>query len=181
MKKEIGDTKVIVHGQIRLLEVEDRVRAQKAKEGENEEQALRGMLDKDDIMKRLAEHLDEERFMKMFSLFYAVISKESEDKSVVFQCKSVESDIIIEYAFTMPTSDIEDFIAVAKTANAYRGVESMMLDENYRTGLYEYLVAHTVDEDFVTLVEHLSVVLHSMSIEETNKRLKDFAFEGLKQ
>ena len=69
---------------------------------------------------------------------------------------------------------------VIKTANLYRGVESMLLDDNYRIGLNEYLKAHTVDENVCTTIEHLAVVLRKRSVDEIHSQIKEFALKAIR-
>jgi len=131
-------------------------------------------------MKRLSEHLDDERYLKMFSIFYVVIAKKGEEKAVLFQCKSIESDMIIEYVCTTDSKFADNRSEIVKTANLYRGVESMMLDDNYRIGLHEYLNAHTIDEDVCTTIEHLAVILRRRSVDEIYSQMKDFALKAIR-
>ena len=138
------------------------------------------MLDKDDLMRRLSEHIDDERYLKMFSLFYVAISKQGEEKAALFQCKSVESDLIVEYTCVLDAKDVDSRQEVIKTANLYRGVESMMLDDNYRIGLHEYLKVHSVDEDLCTTIEHLAVVLRQKAVDQVYLQLKDFALTAVR-
>ena len=178
LETKLSETRVVIHSQIRLLEVEERVRNRQANSQEDPNAGfLSDHVDKDDIMRRLSENINDEKYLKMFSMFYVAISKTKEETAVLFQCKSMESDIIIDYVCTIPAADIDDYRKVVKTANLYRGVESMMLDENFRIGLHEYLKVHGVDEDLCTVLEHLAVVLRKKAVEQTITRIKEFALE----
>lgn len=179
LEKTLSETRIVIHSQIRLLETEERVRKQQ-NENQQAPDFLGDMVDKDDLMRRLSEQLDDERYLKMFALFYVTITKEGEEKGVVFQCKSLESDLIIEYVCTIPAKDVDKREEVLKTANLYRGVESMMLDDNYRIGLNEYLKAHTVDEDLCSAIEHLAVVLRKQAIDQVYIQMKEFALASLR-
>lgn len=159
--------------------MEEKVRNQENSE-EQVPDFLASFVDKDDLMKRLSEHLDDERYLKMFSLFYVVITKEGEENAVLFQCKTVESDLIVEYVCKTPAANADNRQEIIKTANLYRGVESMMLDDNYRIGLHEYLECHTINEDLCSAVEHLAVVLRQKSIEKTYHQMKEFALSSVR-
>lgn len=169
----------MIHSQIRLLEVEERIRNQSG-EQQQAPDFLGDLVDKDDLMRRLSEHIDDERYLKMFSLFYVTIAKEGEQQAVLFQCKSVESDLIVEYVCKLAAINVDDRQEVIKTANLYRGVESMMLDDNYRVGLHEYLTVHTIDEDLCSAIEHLAVVLRQKAVEQVYIQMKEFALASIK-
>lgn len=162
------------------MEAEERLRSLEEQSREDSPDFLSSKLDKDDIMRRLGETLDEERYLKMFSLMYVVVAKAGEAKAVMFQCKSIESDIVVEYCCAIPAADADDYHLVLKSANLYRGVESMLLEENYRIGLHEYLAAHAVDESLATAVEHLAILLRPMAVEGIAKQLRDFALAGVR-
>lgn len=181
IRKTISETKIVIHGQIRNLEQEIKARQAQDKSGKGDELSFLGKhVDKDDIMKRLADNLDQEHFLKMFSIFTVCISKKGEDQAVGFECKSLESDIIIEYAYTLPAAQIDDYKEVLRTSAQYRGVETMMLDENYRIGLHEYLKAHTISENVATLMEHMSVILRQKCVEQIYVKVKEFSLGALK-
>lgn len=179
LEKIISETRIVVHSQIRLLEVEERVRNAQ-NDGQEVPEFLGETIDKDDLMRRLAENIDDERYLKMLSIFYVGIAKEGEDKAVLFQCKTVESDLIVEYVCTINSKDIGNRSLVVKSANLYRGVESMMLDDNYRIGLHEYLHLHSVDEDFCSAVEHLAIILRTKAKDQIYTKLKDFALLSIR-
>lgn len=168
-----------IHSQIRLLEMEERVRNQKGSDQQVPDY-LGEFVDKDDLMRRLSEHIDDERYLKMFALFYVVVAKAGEDHAMVFQCKSVEGDLIIEYACKLPAALADRRSEILKAATLYRGVESMMLDDNYRIGLHEYLACHTVDEDLCAAVEHLAIVLRQKSLEQVYSQLRTFALAAVR-
>ena len=125
-------------------------------------------------MKRISENIDDEKFMKMFSSFTVCINKQGEDEAVVFHCRSVETDIFIEYLLPLKADIIEDPFKVRIQSRAYRGPEAHMLEDTYRLGLYEYLNAYTVDEQLCAALEQLCIILDSKTRQQTSKMFVDF-------
>ncbi len=164
LEKSLGESTVKVFARLRDLQMEQRLEMGLDQfEDEEEPEMLSDRVDKDDILRRVTENIDDESYITMISLFSVVINKKGEDQAVVFCCKSVEADCFVEFVCTVPSSIVEDFEALNRELNKYRGPESFILDDNYRIGLHEYLKAYSLDDNFFACIEHLALGLQERS------------------
>lgn len=169
--RQVGNTKVTIYARLRNLEAEDRLKNQASVE---DEPFLADRLDKDDIMKRLGQHLDEESYIKMLSTFIVVILKNGQKEGVAFECKSLEKDLFIDYAAPINAEDTTSLGGVVRHCLKYRGPEAFMLDDNYRIGLHEYLTLYGVDNGLCAVLEQLVIVMNSKARDMFLKRLAEF-------
>jgi hypothetical protein len=168
LHKKVGkSTQVNVFSRLRNLREEE-----KAEEMQQEDE--KDGVDKDDIMTRLAEHLDEEKYIKMLSSMLVTIHKQGQPEAVAFECKSLEKDILIDYVTPIPGEDASDAMKVGRSCLVYRGSEAFILDDNYRIALHEYLAMHGVDTNLAAAVEQLVIGLHPKSREALVQRLAEF-------
>ena len=159
---------------MRNIEFEDRMNANLEKSQATTPEFLSDRVDADDIMKRISENIDDQKFMRMFASFTVCINKDGEDEAVVFHCRSLETDLFVEYLLPMSADVIEDPFMVRVKSRAYRGPEAHMLEDTYRLGLYEYLNAYTIDEQLCAVLEQLCIILDSKARQQASKMFLDF-------
>lgn len=174
LRKNIGESKIVIHARMRNTEIEDRINNNLNSVQQEEPEFLSDKVDQDDIMKRISQDLDEDKFMKMFSTFTVCINKGDQSEAVAFHCRSVESDLFIEYLQPVEGSIIDDPFKVFEAGRKYHGPEAFMMEDTYRLGLNEYLRTYTIDEQVCVAIEHLSIVLDSEARKATAKMLADF-------
>lgn len=164
LEKTVGDSHITIYARLRDLQMEQRLEmALDQYEDEQEPELLSDKIDKDDILRRITDNIDDERYLTMISLFNVIINKKGEDQAVVFCCKSVEADCFVDFVCSIPSDIVGDFEKVSKEINKYRGTESFILDDNYRIALHEYLKAYSLDENLYTCIEHLALGLQERS------------------
>lgn len=131
-------------------------------------------LDNDDIMKRIGQNLDDEKFLKMTCGFSACINKQGQAEAVVIHCTSVEADIFIDYLQPIEATKIEDPIAVMEAGKRYKGPEAFLLEDTYRLGLNEYLRVYGINEELSVALEHLSIVLDSQAKRDVSRMILEY-------
>jgi Mitochondrial glycoprotein len=153
----------LLYVRIRNLELEELSKKAEAREdAQNQGDDIMGeLVDKDDIMRRIGEHVQQDSFVDMFSMFYLTITKDGENQAVLFQCKTVEGDLFIDFARGIQANDTKSYDAISEYAGLYQGPESFMLEDNYRTGLHEFAESYGLDLKFCMAVEYLSIVLQA--------------------
>ena len=164
LKKLVGESQVKIYARLRDLQMEQRMEtAMDQNEDETEPDLLMDQVDKDDILRRITDNIDDEKYLTMISLFNVIVNKKGEEKAVVLCCKSVEADCFVDFVCTIPSDIVDDFDKVSREINKYRGPESFILDDNYRIALHEYLKAYSLDQNLFTCIEHLSLGLQERS------------------
>ena len=162
---------------VRNLHLEEMSKKSEALEQERTQNdgMLGDLVDKDDIIRRISEHTQQDSFVDMFSMFYCAITKQNEDTGVLFQCKTVEGDLFVDFVRAIPAKDATSYDAVNQYAELYQGPESFMLEDNYRTGLHEFVEAYGIDLKFCMAVEYLSVGFQAKQERKVVQSISEFS------
>lgn len=169
LTRQAGQTSVKIYVLQRDLAKEERM----AKMGEetDEQNALNNempsdYIENDDIMRRISENMEEDKWLRMFSMFYVVIHKAGQPKASIFECKSVEADMFIDHILSADVIETRDYTSTINALHQYKGPESQLLDENYRIALHEYLNTFQVNEELCLVLEQVAVGLKHYSVEQ---------------